>query len=234
MAEHAGEPVARDPDQEGQAGRPILLTQIGAETGTLRINHRWDIMPPDPKAGRRSWLRRLFPPMQIEADELVFQPMIDLDLGCFYELTNGSRGVVQAKGNQRGDFNRPPYISHGSDDRYGSATGENLFVNLDYAGRIRRILVYVYRYQLVLGTSSDPSPARGSVTFHPTVGAPVEVELGFVAPDTRTCAVAMITHAADGRLVARREMRYLSGYHDALDATYQWELRSGVPQSPAP
>ncbi|HEX3812425.1 MAG TPA: hypothetical protein VHX59_06250 [Mycobacteriales bacterium] len=233
MAEHAGDPVSQDPGQEAQ-GRPIVLTQPGADTGTLRVNHRWDIMPADPKAGRPSVWRRLFPPMQIEVDQHVFQPMIDLDLGCFYELTNGARGVVQAKGNQRGDFNRPPYITHGSDDRYGSAAGENLFVNLDYANRIRRILIYVYRYPLVIGTSSDLSPARGTVTFYPTVGPPVEVELGFSAPDTRTCAVALITHATNGRLVARRDLRYVGGYHDALDALYNWDLQPGAHQFPTP
>lgn len=202
--------------------RPIVLTQPGGGSGTLRINHHWDIMALDPP--KRSLLRRIFPPMHIEADEQMFQPMIDLDLGCFYELTDGSRGVVQAKGNQRGSFGHPPYITHGTDDKYGSASGENLFVNLDYVGRIRRMLVYVYRYPLVTGVSHSLNPARGTVTLFPATGAPLEVELRFVQQDARTCAVLLLGHSPDGRLIAHRELRYVGGYHDDLNAMYDWEL----------
>ena len=226
MAKDAEDAASRDLDRdtEGQVGRPIVLTGPGPGSGTLRINHRWDILPPERTGAPRSLLRKLFPPMQIEVDAHVFQPMIDLDLGCFYELTNGDRGMVQVKGNRRGDFNRPPYISHGTDDKYGSAAGENLFINLDYANRIQRILVYVYRYPLVTGTSAPLSPARGTVTFYGTVGDPVEVELRFISPSTHTCGVALIAHGSDGRLLARRELRYVSGYQDELNALYGWEL----------
>lgn len=202
--------------------RPIALSPPGGGSGTLRINHRWDIMPVEPP--KRSLWRRLFPPMQIEADEQMFRPMIDLDLGCFYELTDGSRGVVQAKGNQRGSFNRPPYIAHVSDDKYGSAAGENLFVNLDYVGRISRVLIYVYRYPLVTGVAHALNPARGTVAVYPPEGGVVELDLKFIPQDARTCAVLLLGHSADGRLIAQRELRYLGGYHDELNAMYDWEL----------
>ena len=236
MADYVGEPASRDSDRdsgrEGQAGRPLVLTGPGAGSGTLRINHRWDILPPE--RARRSLLRKLFPPMNIETDAPIFQPIIDLDLGCFYELTNGTRGVVQGKGNQRGEFGRPPYISHGTDDKYGSAAGENLFINLDYVNRIRRVLIYVYRYPLVIGSSSALNPAHGTVTFYATVGGPIEVELAFAQPSVRTCAVALLGHAADGRLLARRDLRYVGGYQDELDMLYSWGLPPGSIQFPAP
>lgn len=202
--------------------RPVVLTPPGGGSGTLRINHHWDIMPADPP--KRSVWRRIFPPMQIEADQQMFQPMIDLDLGCFYELTDGSRGIVQAKGNQRGSFGHPPYITHSADDKYGSASGENLFVNLDYIGRIRRILVFVYRYPLITGVSHTLNPACGTVTAYPATGGPVEVELRFVEQGARMCAVLLMGHSPDGRLLAYRELCYFNGYHEELNSSYNWEL----------
>lgn len=202
--------------------RPVVLTTPGGDSGTLRINHHWDIMPAEPP--KRSIWRRLFPPMQIEADEQMFQPMIDLDLGCFYELTDGARGIVQAKGNQRGSFSHPPYITHGADDKYGSASGENLFVNLDYISQIRRILVFVYRYPLITGVSHALNPARGAVTVYPSTGGQSEIELAFVEPDARICAVLLMGHSPEGRLLAYRELRYFGGYHEDLNSSYNWEL----------
>lgn len=55
---------------------------------------------------------------------------IDLDLGCLFELTNGSKGAVQALGNSFGSLSQAPFISLDGDDRSGeSAGGENLRIN---------------------------------------------------------------------------------------------------------
>ena len=73
---------------------------------------------------------------------------IDLDLGCLYELKDGSKGAIQALGNNFGSFNRPPYIVLDGDDRTGSvATGENLRINGDEISNIKRILIYTYIYE---------------------------------------------------------------------------------------
>jgi len=45
---------------------------------------------------------------------------VDLDLGCLYELADGSKGVVQALGNSFGSLTSPPYISLDGDDRSGA------------------------------------------------------------------------------------------------------------------
>lgn len=72
---------------------------------------------------------------------------IDLDLGCMYELADGSKNVVQALGNAFGSLISPPYISLDGDDRTGaSVTGENLRINGNMVSQIRRILVYTFIY----------------------------------------------------------------------------------------
>lgn len=42
---------------------------------------------------------------------------VDLDLGCLYELADGSKGIVQALGNSFGALNTHPFIQLDGDDR---------------------------------------------------------------------------------------------------------------------
>lgn len=68
---------------------------------------------------------------------------VDLDLGCLYELTDGSKGVIQALGNSFGSLNTPPYIHLDGDDRTGSAQGgENMHINLERPELIKRVLIF--------------------------------------------------------------------------------------------
>ncbi|MCD8520333.1 MAG: hypothetical protein LRY57_03425 [Alphaproteobacteria bacterium] len=48
---------------------------------------------------------------------------IDLDLGCLYELQDGTRGALQAFGDKYGNFDAPPYISLSGDERTGNRAG---------------------------------------------------------------------------------------------------------------
>lgn len=74
---------------------------------------------------------------------------VDLDLGCFYELQNGSRGVLQAFGDIRGSYDSPPYIILSRDEREGDEEGddEHLIVNGQKWDNIKRIILYVYIYE---------------------------------------------------------------------------------------
>ncbi len=74
---------------------------------------------------------------------------VDLDIGCLYELQDGTRGSIQAFGEKFGDFNDPPYISLSGDERTGDAEGhdEYLLINGSKWNEIKRILVYIYIYK---------------------------------------------------------------------------------------
>jgi uncharacterized protein involved in tellurium resistance len=63
-----------------------------------------------------------------------------------YELCDGTKGVVQPLGSFFGELNDPPYIKLSGDDRFGSASGETMYVNLDHRDAIKRLLVFVYIY----------------------------------------------------------------------------------------
>ncbi|MGQ0526818.1 MAG: Tellurium resistance protein TerA [Alphaproteobacteria bacterium] len=74
---------------------------------------------------------------------------VDLDLGCLYELTDGTRGAIQAFGDKFGSLDKPPYMQLSGDDRTGNAKGfdEWITVNPKHWNDIKRILVYIYIYE---------------------------------------------------------------------------------------
>ena len=144
---------------------------------------------------------------------------IDLDLGCLWELQDGRKGVVQALGNSFGSLTSAPYIQLDGDDRSGTATGgENLTVNLDHLGEIKRVIVFAFIYEGVPAWDK----ADGVVTIYPQGGEQIEVRLD-ESSGTRMCAVALLTND-NGSLGIRREVRYIQGGQRELDAAYGWGM----------
>ncbi|WMX47262.1 TerD family protein [Streptomyces roseicoloratus] len=226
-----GEPFA-SPDGGGSIDltrrRPtVSLTKQGAATGNLRVNLSWRMRTSDIEDRRRqstSLLRhpsRLFKPEEVMAHT---QGMVnvDLDLGCLYELADGSKGVVQPLGAFYGELNEPPYVKLSGDDRFGSGSGETIFVNLDHRDEIKRLLFFVYIY--------DQTPAfdrtQAKVTLYPSSGPTIEIELDEDAPQARSCAVFTVDNTK-GELVVRREVRFVYGFQAELDRLYGWGLQWG-------
>lgn len=200
------------------------LTSEGAETGTLRVDLSWRMHGSDLNANRPSLWRQplqLFKPAEIQSHTQGLAT-IDFDLACLYELQDGSRGVVQPLGDLFGEFNEPPYVKLSGDDRFGTASGESLYINLDHKDEIKRLLIFVYIY--------DGVPAFGranvTVTLVSSDGKNIEIGLTDPAPQARSCAVALIEHHK-GHLVARREVRYVYGFQSEIDRLYGWGMSWG-------
>jgi tellurite resistance protein TerA len=192
----------------------VSLTRQGSVTGTLRVNLHWnqhyEEAPAKPRGG-------LFRPMEVQAPPL--PQKIDLDLGCMWELADGSKGVVQALGNLYGDFNGTPYVRLDHDDRSGSASGETMFVNLDQWRLIKRLLIFVYIYDGVPAFDQ----ANGVVSLYPNSGRPIEVRLDERSSGAKTCAVALVeNHGED--VTVRRVVRYIDGFQAELDRAFGWGL----------
>ncbi|MDT0452652.1 TerD family protein [Streptomyces hesseae] len=189
----------------------VSLAKQGGTSGALRVNLNWTT-----RQQPRTWGRRL---------GMAFQPGIDLDLGALFELTDGTKGVVQALGNSFGSLHRPPYIHLDGDDRTGAVeSGENLTVNLDQAAAFRRILVFVTIYE---GATSFAG-LHATVTLQPQHGAPVDFSLDECVVASNVCALALITNSG-GELVVQREARYLVpdrgvSPQRTLDRAYDWGL----------
>ncbi len=74
---------------------------------------------------------------------------VDLDIGCLYEMQDGTRGAIQAFGEKFGTWDKPPFITLSGDERTGDAEGhdEYLLVNGKHWSDIKRLLIYIYIYE---------------------------------------------------------------------------------------
>ncbi|MET8947736.1 Tellurium resistance [Streptomyces sp. NPDC004542] len=203
----------------------VSLTKQGAATGHLRINLTWRMRTSDfgdsPRGGLfRHPFQALKPPEVLGHGQSMVN--VDLDLGCLYELTDGTKGVVQPLGGYLGDVNGPPYVKLSGDDRFGSASGETIYVNLDHRDDIKRLLVFVYIY--------DQTPAfdrtHAIVTLYPSNGPRIEIGLDERHQQARSCAVVLIENVK-GELVVRREVKFVYGFQAELDRLYGWGLQWG-------
>jgi tellurite resistance protein TerA len=188
--------------------KPAVSLSKHGTTGLLRVNLNWNSRPAKPGGGLFS--RK--------------PATIDLDLGCLYEFTDGSKGVVQALGNS---FTASPagirdkVIWLDGDDRSGAnSAGENLFIDLRHAAKIRRVMVFAFIYEGV----PNWAQADGVVTLYPARGAQIEVRLDESRDGARICGIAMLEQTADS-LSVRREVNYIDGGQSRLDQAYGWGLR---------
>lgn len=198
----------------------VSLTKQGTTGGQMRVNLNWNARPPGAPApsGGGGFLKRL------TGGGGANSGAIDLDLGCLYEYTDGSKGVVQALGNAFRDqhsFGPEPIVRLDGDDRSGNNTGgENLFINLSMVKAIKRILVFAFIYE---GTPNWAG-AQGVVTLFPVGGPEVEVKLDDSDPSSRMCAIALV-ESVGGEIVVRREVQYLPGGQKLLDERYGWGMQ---------
>lgn len=184
----------------------ISMTKGRGAGGQMRVNLKWH------QGGGKHRLFGLGGPSEDK---------IDLDLAAMWELTDGTKGVVQALGNHFGSIDRAPYIQLDADDRTGqSAGGENLTINLDHIDKIARVLIFAYIYA---GAASF-GDADGVVTLYPVGAPPVEVRLGADGGKSKSCGVAMLIPDLSGGLTVRREVKYVPGFHDELDAAFRWGM----------
>ncbi|GAA1888857.1 TerD family protein [Streptantibioticus ferralitis] len=191
----------------------VSLTKQGGTSGAMRVNLNWQM-----RQQGKGWLRKA----GITGSH---SSAIDLDLCALYELTDGTKGVVQALGNAFGAVDRPPYIHLDGDDRTGAVdSGENLTINLDHGRFFRRILVFVTIYE---GARSFAG-LHAMTTLRPQNGAPVEFFLDECTVPSTVCALALISNEG-GELVVRREARYLVprpgvSPQRTVDQAYGWGM----------
>ncbi|MFH8756819.1 TerD family protein [Streptomyces atroolivaceus] len=192
----------------------VSLSKQGGTSGALRVNLNWEV-----RKQFKGWGAKLGRAVAMHAD-------LDLDLCALYELTDGSKGVVQALGNAFGSLRQPPYIHLDGDDRTGAlSTGENLTVNLDHKDRLRRVLIFVTVYE---GARSF-ADLHATVTLQPQNGAAIDFSLDeCTVPSSTVCALALITRDG-GDLTVQREARYLVPQRGVspqrtIDAAYGWGM----------
>ncbi len=175
----------------------------------IRIGLSWDEMLVENKSFPSKLFKKHF-----------YKP-VDLDLGCLYELQDGTRGVIQAFGDSYGTYDSAPYIFHSGDERTGESEGddESILINGKHWPDIKRILLYVYIY--------DGAPHWASIRPRIFIDVPgekdMEARLGVADSSCVICAVAGIENVRNGMKITNYT-EYFHG-HNGMDRAFGFGIR---------
>ncbi len=148
---------------------------------------------------------------------------VDLDLGCLYEMEDGSRGAIQAFGDKYGAFETAPFMQLSRDDRTGDSQGfdEYIAVNGTMWSKIKRALIYIYIY--------EGAPTWSEIRPQIVVDVPGEsdlvVTLGAHNDALPICAVGGIENVRGG-IKLTNYTEYFPG-HEEMDRAFGFGLEWG-------
>lgn len=189
-----------------QKGQKVNL-QKGSTSGLgeILVNLNWNTKP-----AKQGFLSGLFSG----------NSGIDLDLGCLFELKDGSKGAVQALGNAFGTLNRPPYIALDGDDRTGAAAnGENLRINGNQIASIKRILVYTFIYEGI----ANWKQADAVVTIKYPGAEDLIVRMDDYNSSNKMCGLALLENVNDETFSVEKIVQFYPGHRD-LDRAFNWGM----------
>jgi tellurite resistance protein TerA len=157
--------------------------------------------------------------------------VIALDLGCFYEMTDGTKTVIDSlqfaddrggpknKLTRQGRYVAPPWIWHAGVVCCGTG-GANIFVNPKGLADLRRMLVYTF-----IGEGAARWAEINAVATVKIPGKPdVIVETGRQDDSRIFCAIAEILFGADRSMTVRKLLTFHCGHGDC-DRAYRWRVK---------
>lgn len=185
-------------------GQSVSLAKKNNAYSNVSINLKWD--KPEVKKG-------MFGSLFGGGDK-----NIDLDLGCLYELKDGTKSCVQALGNLFGSLDGAPFMQLDADDRSGNSNaGETMVVNGAQWDKISRVLVYSFIYEGV----ANWSQANGVVRLTSDVEQ-IEIALDNATNGKQMCAIALIENI-NGEMKVTKVNEYFGG-HEQMDRAFNWNL----------
>ena len=144
----------------------------------------------------------------------------DLDIGCFFELKNGKKGVIQALDESFGALKRPPYVALDRDDRTGmSETGETLIINGGKISEIKRILVYAFIYK----GAAHWKQADATVTVKCPRAEDIVIKTDSFKSRKKMCGLVLFENI-DGENLSVQKIAKLYNGHFSLDRAFDWGL----------
>lgn len=145
---------------------------------------------------------------------------IDLDLGCLYEMQDGTVGAVQAFGKLFGNYDKPPYMKLTGDEKTGDAEGldEQILMNGKHWPDIRRVLVYIYIYNGAINWSQVQPQAQILIPNE----KPMIVTPSTHHSELEICAIAEIENIRNG-IKLTNHSEYFPG-HAEMDRAFGYGL----------
>lgn len=160
---------------------------------------------------------------------------IDLDLGCFYELNDGDKSVIDglqfSKGRggnknqltRQGRYTASPWIWHSGDDRVGNfGAGENILINPDGISELKRLVIYCFIYEGVAKWTETNAVVTVKVSGNPDI----EVKMGQQSNHKNFCAIAEILFTSNS--ISVKKLVTFHNSHSECDLTYKWGMQWGA------
>ncbi|MEO7692227.1 MAG: TerD family protein [Sphingomonas sp.] len=143
---------------------------------------------------------------------------LELGLGCFYELQDGRKGVVQSW-DSKGQFDAPPYVHLEHVESAGTRGEQKLRINGAKWPTIRKLTLFAYLQ------SGAPSwhTASLSLTLSTPGEAPVSIDVEEGTDGSGIVALVSLEQRS-GEIVFTRLARFAIG-HQELDQDLGWDLR---------
>lgn len=158
---------------------------------------------------------------------------VDLDLGVWYELRDGSKNCIDGlqfahgQGGRRdqrtrqGSYTQSPWVWHTGDDRSGSAAeGESILINPKGIEELRRMTIYCFIYDGVAKWAETNAVVTIKVPDNPDI----EVEMGQQQSKQNFCAIAEILFDTDNSMTVKKLVTFHNGHPDC-DKAYNWGMR---------
>lgn len=208
----AGYRVASDHPENceflGDPGQSISISPPAGGFDSILIGTAWDNVRVESSGLFGRWFKK------------VKKIGVDLDIGCLYELKDGTRGSIQAFGEKFGNYNEAPYIALSGDERTGDKEGhdEYLLVNGKKWDEVKRMLVYLYIYKGV--------PNWGEIQPQVVVDVPGENDfyVTLTAHDNKLCLCALAElESVRGGIKLTNRTEYFPG-HEEMDRAFGYGL----------
>lgn len=204
---------AQSADFLSKPGETAIVNPPKDGMNTFEIGVAWDNIVP--KVEKKSFLQKL-----LGSKETPSAAGVDLDVGCLYELEDGSRGAIQAFGDRYGNFDEAPYIQLSGDERTGDAEGDDeiIRVNGSHWNQIKRVVIYLYIY----GGAKNWETVRPQIQVRVPGEKPMVVTLQARREELALCAVAGLENIRGG-IRMTNYLEYFPG-HDELDRAFGFGL----------
>lgn len=160
----------------------------------------------------------------------LFGNAVDLDLGCFYEMRDGKKMLIDGlqfshgRGGDRhhvtrqGCYDHAPYIWHQVDDRGGGASsGEIILVNPNGVSQIKRIIVYTFIYEGVAKWSETNAVVKVKIPGSDDV----IVKMVQQSSTKRFCAIVQLDFGTDNSITVKKLVTFHDSHSDC-DKVYSW------------
>lgn len=192
-----------------QKGQSVSLAKKNNKYSNISINLKWNQGEP---AKAKGFLGKMFGGGDTSPKK------VDLDVGCLYEMKDGSKSAVQALGNAFGSLNSAPYVQLANDDRTGAnKEGEFLTINGEHWDKINRILVYAFIYE----GAPNWAQVDGIVHLKSDVSE-IDIAMDNPVNGQNMCAIALIENV-NGEMKVTKLNEYYQG-HEKMDRAHSWNM----------